>query len=241
MLNTTWRICREIFDTAKADGRFIGDNPATSLKATMKKHVGKNRKALPWEAMNGFLHRLDAGRLNPETIACIRLMMMTATRPGEAREATWAEFNLDAALWSIPAARMKTRKPHVIPLSHQCVSALRTLHVITGHGECLFPSQRGSKAKTLSNMGLLQGIRAIAGTDDVDAHGFRATFRTHAEEANLWTEAAMEGALGHGKKDAVKAAYDRAKHLPERTKLAQWYSDQLDLAQHGAKVIKLRA
>lgn len=239
VLATCRRIAGEIFNLAKSDGRYIGDNPYQCL--VFRKHEKGERKALPWSAMNGFLHRLDAGRVKHPTAICINLMVMTACRPGEARNATWQEFDLAAALWTIPASRMKNRKPHIIPLSAQCVEKLRSLKPVTGHREHLFPSQLGSKAKTLSNMGLLGAVRLVAGTDDVDAHGFRATFRTHAEESGLWSFDAMECALSHGKKNAVVAAYARATHLEERKRLAQWYSDQLDIAKHGAQVIPMQA
>lgn len=238
-LATCRRIAGEIFNLAKSDGRYIGDNPYQCL--AFRKHEKGERKALAWEAMNGFLHRLDAGRVQHATTICINLMIMTACRPGEARNAEWKEFDLDERLWTIPAARMKSRKPHTIPLSTQCVEKLRSLKPLTGHREHLFPSQLGSNAKTLSDMGLLGAVRIVAGTNDVDAHGFRATFRTHAEESGLWSFDAMECALSHGKKNAVVAAYARATHLEERKRLAQWYSDQLDTAKHGAHVLPLRA
>ena len=241
LLNDARRLAKETFDLAKANGQFIGDNPADCLKNNVfAKHRGKNRMALPWSELNGFLHRLDAGRLHAETVACIRLLIMSGSRPGESREARWSEFDLDNACWSIPAARMKSRKEHCIPLSTQLVAVLRELYRLTGEREFLFPAQRGSKAQCLTDMGLLKAIRVVAGHDLVDAHGFRATFRTHAEESGLWSFDVMEAALAHGKKNAVVAAYARATHYQERAKLAQWYADELDMAKRGAFIVKLK-
>lgn len=242
LLNDARRLSKEVFDLAKSNGQFVGDNPAECLKNNVfAKHRRENRMALPWSEMNGFLHRLDAGRLNPETVACIKLMMLTATRPGEAREARWSEFDLDNAVWCIPAERMKTRKEHRIPLATQLIATLRELHHLTGEKAFLFPAQRGSKASCLTDMGLLKAIRIVAGHDLVDAHGFRATFRTYAEESGRWSFEVMEAALSHGKKSAVVAAYARATHYPERAKLAQWYADELDRAKRGAVIIRIKA
>jgi integrase len=241
LLADALRISKEVFNLAKSDDRYIGDNPAEALKTNIfPKHRGQNRKALPWAEMNGFLHRLDAGRLQTETTSCIKLLMTTGTRPGESREARWAEFDLEAAKWTIPAERMKSRKEHCVPLSVQTVAMLKELHLLTGEREYLFPGQRGSKAGVFTDMGLLKAIRVVAGHDLVDAHGFRATFRTYAEESGKWSFEVMEAALAHGKKTATIAAYARATHYAERAKLAQWYADELDQAKRGAIVVQMK-
>ena len=241
LLADALRISKEVFNLAKSDDRYIGDNPAEALKTNIfPKHRGQNRKALPWAEMNGFLHRLDAGRLQTETTSCIKLLMTTGTRPGESREARWVEFDLEAAKWTIPAERMKSRKEHCVPLSVQTVAMLKELHLLTGEREYLFPGQRGSKAGVFTDMGLLKAIRVVAGHDLVDAHGFRATFRTYAEESGKWSFEVMEAALAHGKKTATIAAYARATHYAERAKLAQWYADELDQAKRGAVIINMQ-
>ena len=240
LLNDARRLAGEVFNLAKSNGQFVGDNPAEALKQNVfAKHRGKSRQALPWSEMNGFLHRLDAGRIAATTTAAIRLLLLTAARPGEVREARWAEFDLAAACWVIPPERMKSRKEHRIPLSKQAVAMLLEQHHLTGEREFVFPGQRGSKTACLTDMGLLKAIRVVAGHDLVDAHGFRAVFRTYAEESGLWSFDAMECALAHGKKNAVVAAYARATHYQERAKLAQWYAGELDQAKHGAVIVKL--
>lgn len=241
MLKFVLRIAGEVFDLATSDGRYKGDNPAHSLrKNVFPKHTRGQMAALPWSQMAGFLHRLDGCYGEFATICCVRLMILTATRPGEARGARWQEFDLDAARWTIPAERMKRRKEHWIPLARQTVEMLRELHALTGSGEYLFPGQRGAQTPVLSDMALLKAVRRTASHNDVDAHGFRATFRTHAEESGRWSFEAMEAALAHGKKDTVVASYARATHYPEREKLAQWYADELDRVKAGAAIIPLR-
>ena len=242
MLSFVLRIAGEVFDLAKSNGQFVGDNPAHSLRANVfQRHKRGQMAALPWAEMNGFLHRLDGCYGEFATICCIRLMVWTATRPGESRGARWDEFDLDAACWTIPAARMKRRLEHRIPLASQTVDMLRQLHALTGDGEYLFPGQLGAKTPILSDMAVLKAVRRTAGHDNVDAHGFRAVFRTHAEESGYWAFEVMEAALAHGKQNQVVGSYARATHYAQRAKLAQWYADQLDLVKRGATVVPLGA
>lgn len=241
MLKFVLRIAGEVFDLATTDGRYKGDNPTHSLrKNVFPKHTRGQMAALPWSQMAGFLHRLDGCYGEFATICCVHLMILTATRPGEARGAQWQEFDLDTARWTIPAERMKSRKEHWIPLARQAVEMLRQLRELTGASAYLFPGQRGAKAAIVSDMTILKAVRRTAGHSDVDAHGFRAVFRTHAEESGRWSFDAMEAALAHGKKNAVVASYARATHYPEREKLAQWYADELGRVKAGAEIIPLR-
>lgn len=234
MLRFILQIAGEVFDLAKADGRFKGDNPAQALrKNVFAKHKKGQMKALPWDEMPGFLHRLDGFHGEFATGCCIRLILWAATRPGEARDARWSEFDLNKACWTIPADRMKLRQEHRIPLPMQAVTMLKELKLLTGSKEYLFPSKRGSKATTISDIAILKAIRRTVGHEEVDAHGFRAVFRTHSGESLLWNEAVLEAALAHGKKNAVVGAYDRAMHYEERKKLMQWYADELDRVKKG--------
>lgn len=235
MLRFVLRIAGEVFDLAKADGRFVGDNPARALtKNVFQRHKRGKMKALAWSEMCGFLHRLDGFHGEFATGCCIKLILWCATRPGEARMARWEEIDLDKACWTIPAERMKLRQEHRIPLPKQAVTMLKELKLVTGRGDYLFPGQTGAKHPTISDMAILKAIRRTVGHDEVDAHGFRAVFRTHVGESLKWPEPVMEAALAHGKKNAVVAAYDRGNHYAERKKLMQWYADELDRVKKGA-------
>ena len=229
MLGFVLRVTGEVFDLAKADGRFQGENPTAALSRNVfPKHRSGNMKALPWSEIGDFQLQLVGYSGNFATACCIRLLILTATRPGEIRLAKWAEFDLKEAQWIVPAERMKMRKEHKVPLSSQAIKTLGELKKITGASEYLFPAQRGAKAKTISDMAVLKAIRKVAGHERVDAHGFRAVFRTHAAESLQWPEAVLEAALAHGKKNAVVGSYDRSTFFPERKKLMQWYADELD-------------
>lgn len=244
MLRFMLRTCGEIFDFAKAEGHFAGDNPAHALRRNVfAQHKGQHMEALDWSRMNGYLNRLDTCGGEFATICCVRLMILTACRPGEARGARWSEFDLEDASWTIPAERMKARKVHKIPLAKQTVAMLEELQQVTGQKEYLFPGKHGAKTPTLSDMALLKAVRRADGAEsDITAHGFRSVFRTHAEESGLWSFEVMEAALAHGKQNAVVAAYARATHYPQRAKLAQWYADQLDVVKRGmvAKLVPIK-
>lgn len=240
MLRFILRTSGEVFDYAKAEGLFTGDNPAHALrKNVFTQHRGGHMVALDWSRMNGYLNRLDACPGEFATVCCVRLIILSGCRPGEVRSAKWSEFDLASQCWVIPAERMKGRKIHKVPLSTQAIAMLKELKQVTGHNDYLFPSKRGSKNPILSDMAVLKCVRRSDGPESrITAHGFRSVFRTHAEESGLWNFDVMEAALAHGKKNAVVAAYARATHYPERKKLAQWYADQLDLVKNGEKMSK---
>jgi integrase len=240
MLSDLRRWSSEIFDFAKANGAYVGDNPADALiRNVFKKHTGENRRALSWPAMGAFWRALDAMTGDRATVAAIRLIVLTAARPGEVRMARWDEFDMGAKRWTVPVERMKMRKPHSVPLSSQAIELLESLKVLTGHSDYLFPARsRGGKSPVISDMGILKAVKRAAGVD-IHAHGFRSVFSTHVAESGLWPDVVKEAALAHGKR-GVEGVYDRATHYPERVKLMQWYADEIDKVARGAEVIPLQ-
>jgi integrase len=238
MLGNVRRWAGEVFDFAKANGQFSGDNPAQALlKNVFKKHEGENMRALAWVDVPDFMRGLEAVDGTPPTVAAIRLVMLTACRPGEVRGARWEEFDFDRARWTIPGERMKMGNAHSVPLSRQALQILADLKNLTGEREYLFPSRPGSKAVTISDMAVLKAVKRAAGKD-VHAHGFRALFSTHVAESGKWPDNVKEAALAHGKR-GIEGVYDRATHYPERIKLMQWYADEIDAAVKGADVIPI--
>ena len=229
----------EVFDFAKAHGYFVGDNPAHALrKNVFEKHKGGHMKALAWADVGAFARQVDALEGDGATYFAVHLLLLTACRPSEVREARWAEFDLDRARWTIPEERMKKREIHTVPLSRQALATLRKLSSITGDGDYLFPSRAGSKARCMSDMALLYAVKRTAGKE-VHAHGLRATFSTHVSESLLWDDKVKEAALAHRKAGKTEASYDRATHYAERVKLMQWYADEIDAAVKGADVIPI--
>jgi integrase len=241
MLANVRRWAAEVFDLAKANGYFVGDNPANALlKNIFAKHTSERMRSVPWSDIGEFVRRLDTMKAEGATVAAVKLLLLTACRPSEVREAKWAEIDNDRARWEIPAARMKMRQLHAVPLSKQALAVLVELKELTGHSDYLFPARVGATAPCLSDVALLKAVKRAADRDDVHAHGLRSTFSTHVAESLKWPDVVKEAALAHGKQ-GVEGLYDRATHYAERVKLMQWYADDIDNARKGAQVIEFGA
>ena len=158
---------------------------------------------------------------------CLQIMPYVFTRSWELRGAHWSEINFDTAILTVPASRMKRRREHLVPLARQVVALLRELQEITGNGELVFPSAY-SKTAPITDMGLLNALRRLGyGKGVMDIHGFRSIASTHLNEMGFRSDV-IEMQLSHAQKDSVRAAYNRALYLPERTEMMQKYADFLD-------------
>jgi len=167
--------------------------------------------------------------------AALRLAPLLFQRPGELRQAEWAEFDLDGGMWTVPASRMKRKKAgkengpnHLVPLSTQAVKILRELHALTGGGRYAFPSLRGAD-RPMSDMAMSAAFKRM-GFDSETAlpHGWRATARTLAVE-NLGVPAdVVEMQLSHEVRDTLGRAYNRTQWLEQRRALMQRWAEYLD-------------
>jgi integrase len=162
-------------------------------------------------------------------------------RPGELRHAEWNEIDLDAAVWTIPAGKMKMRKPHQVPLSRQAVDLFREAFRATGPSGYVFPSIR-TRTRPMSENTINAGLRRLGySTNEMTGHGFRAMASTLLNESGKWNPDAIERALAHRDTDKVRAAYHRGAHWQERVEMAQWWSDHLDTLRRGADIVSLPA
>lgn len=217
----------------------IESNPMVDLvpgEIFKPRHV-THRAALADSDLPEFLAKLSAYEGDPNTVNALRLLMLTATRPGETRGARWAEFDLDAALWIIPAERMKMRIEHRVPLSTQALEVLRTMQTLSGGRELVFPSPT-YPSKSLSENTFNSALANMGFKGTATAHGFRALFSTVANECN-WNPDAIERQLAHVERNGVRAAYHRSTYLEDRAKLMQWWADYLDGRKTG-KVLKMK-
>lgn len=230
---------RQMFDYAKATGRLKGDNPASCLVDVLKKPES--------ECYPTFQNRNDAGEFirrltdyhgRPETRLAIWLLMLTAKRPSELRAATWQEFDLDKAEWTIPKERMKTRQPHTVTLSRQAVAALHELNQLTGYHNLLFPGSDPSKP--ISEMTLTKAFKLLWPEYRTVPHGCRHFFSTMANEHGHSRNDVIEAALAHKDKDAIKGTYNRATYVKERRELAQWWADELETMRDGGKILAFK-
>ena len=148
-------------------------------------------------------------------------------RPGEVRHAEWAEVDLDAAEWRIPAEKMKMKRVHIVPLARQTVELLRFLRELTGRQKWLFPSARGD-GRPMSENTVRIALRSMGYTnDDMTPHGFRAMASTRLNEMG-WSPDVIERQLAHAERNQVRAAYNHAEYLDERRRMMQAWADWLD-------------
>jgi len=220
-----------------ATHQHIDRNPMVDLVPSeiLKPRRVQHRAALGPTDLPEFLHKLAAYQGDPHTVHALRLLMLTAARPGEIRNARWDEFELEAKLWRIPAERMKMRIEHVVPLSAQAVAVVESMKPLSSHRELVFPSpfypSKPLSENTFNSAMARMGYKYLA-----TAHGFRALFSTVANEAG-WNADAIERQLAHAERDQVRAAYDRGARLPERIKLMEWWANYLECCRN--KVIQL--
>lgn len=233
---------KSVFDFALSD-KLISENPIPLKDERLIKHVGGKFPHL--ESMG------DAGKLlrnlveyagSFEVATCVYLALHFAQRPTELRSAKWSEFDLDNAIWTLPLVRSKTKshmtKPHTIMLSKQAIGALKQLKVYTGHSEYLFASRLESKP--VSEATIRKAFRLTFTDYHIVPHGCRHFFSTQANESGLFRKEVIDKMLQHKDKDAISATYNQATYNKERMTIAQWWSDQLDIARDGAKVLPFK-
>jgi integrase len=183
------------------------------------------------------LRAIDAYSGGPLTRLALALSAHVFVRPGELRRAEWAEIDLDSAVWRIPAARMKKRREHVVPLSRQSLAILAEARAISGGGRFVFPAL-GKLDKPMSENTANAALRRMGfGPGEMSAHGFRAMASTLLNESGKWSPDAIERALAHKDNDQVRGAYHRGAHWAERVAMAQWWGDHLDTLRDGAAIL----
>lgn len=181
----------------------------------------QHRQAMPYRDVPGFMAKLMA--LMPSVGRdALKLTVLTATRSGEVRNAVWGEFDLDKAIWSIPAERMKMKESHVVPLAPAAVALMRRLHdeqlVLDGEAkpERLIFTHYGARA--ISDVTMLKAVRDM-GIEGITVHGFRSSFADWAAEQTNVAKEVVEKALAHKVPNAVEAAYRRTDFFDKRRSL----------------------
>lgn len=237
----------EVFRYGVATARAASD-PTISLKGALTAPTVTHRAAiLDPVALGGLLRAIDGFDGQPTTRAALQLMSLLFPRPGELRLALWPEFDLDAATWTIPAARTKMRRPHRVPLPRQAIAILTELHALTGRGKLVFPGYgvgghagKPIEQRPISENTLNGALRRLGyGSDQMTSHGFRATASTLLNESGRWRPDVIEAALAHQDEDDVRRAYARGEHWASRVEMARWWADHLDTLREGGKVIAL--
>lgn len=212
-------------------------DPAADLKGAFVGHVEEHRPAIVDPQAAGELLRVVwdySGSF--VTRQAFRLIILTALRPGEIQNLEWSEVDFDAAEVRIPAAKMKMKAPHVVPLSRQALAVLAETHELTGRGRYVFPGARNPRGdRPMSNAAISAALLRLGYRDQQTAHGFRGLFCSLANEHGHFNPDAIERQLAHHERNSVRAAYLHAQFLPERRRLMQWWGDYVDGLRTGQR------
>lgn len=226
--------CGEIFRYALATGRAERDIAADlrgAIAPPKKRHFASIHEP---KDIGELLRAIDGYQGSPVTRCALQLAPLTFVRPGELRHAEWTEIDLETGEWRIPAARMKMREKHIVPLSRQAINVLRDLYPLTGGGPYVFPGAR-SASRPMSENAVLAALRRMGyEKGEMTGHGFRSMASTILHEQG-WQSDVVERQLAHGDRNKVRASYNFAQHLPERRRMMQAWADYLDGLRKGGK------
>jgi integrase len=210
---------------------------AKALRLPKQPRADRHFDAMPWQDVPGFLSRLQAGDDGSEqTRLALELLILTASRSGELRGMTWSEVDMAARTWTIPAARMKAKRPHIVPLS------ARALEILTDRqarrveaSDLVFPGRTLTKAQ--SDMTLKMALRRMK--LDHDPHGFRSSFRDWVSDATSFPSELAEAALAHIKGNKTEAAYARSTMLEKRRVMMEAWAGFVTGAATAGNVVRL--
>lgn len=207
-----------VFDYAVTAGKRT-DNPTRSIAKALprQRRTKAHHPALPYAQLPAFMKALRTSPTDPVTRLALEFLILTAARSGEVRMMEWDEVDVEAATWTVPAARMKARKEHRVPLSRRALAVLEEGRRLGRDGAVVFPSRKG---EPLSNMAFTMLLRRHAESDAVP-HGFRSTFKDWTLEQTSFPWAVVETALAHTLGSATEAAYARSDLFERRRELME--------------------
>ncbi len=218
----------QIFKYAIASG--VADNdPSYHIQGALKTKKVEHQKSLPLSELPELLQKLERNdaRLYPQTRLALKLMILTFTRKKELSHAKWDEISFEDKMWIIPAERMKMKKDHIVPLSKQSFALFKELKELNGDWEYVFPSPHKPR-QPMHEDSILRALYRLGYKGAATIHGFRALAMTTIMEKLGYRYEVPDRQLAHSKGSSVKAAYDRAEFLQERTKMMQDWADYLD-------------
>ncbi|MAZ18976.1 MAG: integrase [Ahrensia sp.] len=220
---TIGQVFRYAIATARAD-----NDPTFGLRGALIAPKVTHRAAITdKKQFAGLVRAIWGYEGTPETRAALKLMCLLYPRPGELRQAEWSEFDLDKAIWTIPAKRSKMRREHRKPLPPLSVEILHDIRRLTGNRANVFPSIQ-SPQRAMSENTLNAALRRLGfAKHEATAHGFRATASSLLNESGKWLPDAIEAELGHMGADEVRRAYHRAQYWDERVRMSDWWATEV--------------
>ena len=229
---------RLVFDWSIAKGFRTAANPTIGVRDVLPKHRAADRHhpAMPYAQVPAFVARLRSERERSTASLGLEFTILCAARTGETIGAKWIEIDLDHALWTIPAERMKALHEHRVPLSSRAVEILHEARSLNPRSEYVFPG--GRPASRASNMIFLMLLRRME-VKGISVHGFRSSFRDWCSERTATPHAVAEAALAHRLKDKAEAAYNRTDLLDRRRELMNLWARYV--ANAPATVVAMNA
>lgn len=227
-----------VFRFAIATGRAERD-PSADLRGALITPTVKHHAAIvDPEGIGGLLRSIDGLENSFVVKNALRLAPLVFVRPGELRHAEWTEFDLTAAVWRIPAAKMKMNREHRVPLARQSIEIIQETQKVTGSSKYLFPSSR-SWHRPLSENTFNAVLRRLGyGKDEMTAHGFRSLASTRLNEMGMGTPDVIERQLAHQEANEVRRAYlHAAEFWPERVQMMSAWADYLDMLRNAPKMV----
>ena len=239
MAHRAMKACGQIFMYGIATGR-ADRNPAVDLQGAMKTAKKENFAHLKDSDLPEFLQKLEVYKGFRQNQLALKLLILTFVRTAELRGALWSEIDFDKSEWRIPAERMKMRRPHIVPLSHQAITILKELQLMNGNWQYVFPNPY-KPIKSMSENGVLNVIYRMGYRGRTTGHGFRHMASTLLNENNFNPDH-IERQLAHVETNKIRGTYNHAEYLPERRKMMQWWADYIDAAAGNgeSKIIPLK-
>lgn len=230
--------CNNIFIYAKVSG-YVQYNPAEGLEEVLQNPTrDKNFNSIEISELPALVKAIKTyPSLEPTTRTGLLLALYTFQRTNDIRGALWNEFDLENAIWSIPASRHKMKRDQLVPLPKQAIEALEALKPITGHFPFVFASTHKPHKQPMSENAMLYALYRMNFKDKMTVHGFRHLGSTVLNEMG-YDSRWIEKQLSHEDKNAVRGAYNKAKYFPERVKMMQEYADFVDRAD-GSNIVPI--
>ena len=233
-LETVKRVSQRLNEimTYGVNSGMIFANPLSGIRAVFKKPKKENMAALAPDELPELMMEIANASIKRTTRCLIEWQLHTMTRPSEAATTRWADIDFDKRIWTIPAERMKKRRPHIIPLTEHALSLLETLKSHSDHREYVFPSDRNPRTHANSQTANM-ALKRMGFQDRLVSHGMRSMASTILNEHG-WDPELIEVALAHVDKDEVRSAYNRADYIERRRPMMAWWSEHIQKAATGS-------
>ncbi len=232
-LETVKRLCQRLNEIMiyAVNAGIIDSNPLAGISKAFQNPIKKHLPTLKPDALPLFMSTLSKASIKLTTRCLIEWQLHTMVRPSEAAGSRWEEIDLDNRVWSIPANRMKSKKPHIVPLTEQAISLLELIKPISSKSEFIFPSDRNPRKHTNSQTANT-AIKRMGFDKQLVAHGLRSIASTVLNEEGFDPDI-IEAALAHTGKNEVRNAYNRTDYLNRRKPVMAWWSEYIDKASNG--------